>query len=588
MRPQKLIAVGLALAALLSAQNGAKDDPLLRAMRDEVERARGLKLENLEHPYYVEFSVDEQENYGITASLGALYAPTYAQFRIPRVRVRVGSMDFDNTGYAFSDYYSGARYDSEQLPLDNDYSVLRRTFWLAADRAYKGAVEAIARKRAALRNITQQEALPDFRKAEPAVKLLPAAGSLPSVEGWPERARKLSATFLAYPEVSGSSVALDGSYSTYYFHNSEGSTVRLPEKLIRYTVRANGQAANGTNVRDGVQLVRHDASSLPSDAQLQEQTKAIAENVKALVSAPVGEDYSGPVLFEGIAAPQIIAEVLAPNLSLPRRPVNEPSRPAPFLSSELEGRVGSRILPEFFDVIDNPLETIWNGVPLFGSYPIDEEGVIPKPLTLVEKGRLKEFLRTRQGVPGFDASNGRARIPGAYGASSALISNLFVRSSETVKNTELRARMLKMIKDRNKPYGIVIRKMDFPTTAPTDELRRIVMSSNQRGNSRPVSTPTLTYRVYPDGREELVRGLRFRMLNVRALRDILVTGDESYAFHYLNTALPFAMQTNGYMAAASVIAPAFLIDDVELERTREELPKLPVVPAPALSAGNGQ
>ena len=45
------------------------------------------------------------------------------------------------------------------------------------------------------------------------------------------------------------------------------------------------------------------------------------------------------------------------------------------------------------------------------------EGVAPKPLSLVEKGVLKNFLLTRQPVRGFNGSNGRARLPGGYGAS---------------------------------------------------------------------------------------------------------------------------------------------------------------------------
>jgi hypothetical protein len=205
-------------------------------------------------------------------------------------------------------------------------------------------------------------------------------------------------------------------------------------------------------------------------------------------------------------------------------------------------------------------------------------------LTLVEKGKLQTFLLTRQPVRGYAASNGRARIPGAYGAWQAMITNLYVTASETVKAAELKGRLLQMVKDRNKPYGIIVRKMDYPTTAPNDELRRLIGASGQRGMARPVSTPTLVYRVYPDGREELIRGLRFRGLNTRSFRDILAVSDKSYAFHYLNTPAPFAMSGNGYVAPSSVVAPGFLVEDLELERPPDEFPRLPVVPAPPLSA----
>src|SRR5690606_17095784 len=137
-----------------------------------------------------------------------------------------------------------------------------------------------------------------------------------------------------------------------------------------------------------------------------------------------------------------------------------------------------------------------------------------------------------------ESSNGRARVPGSYGAIAAAISNLFVRSSESVKSEELRACLIKMVQDRGKPYGIIVRRMDFPTTAPRDELRRVFSSAAQSGDTRPVSSPVLVYRVSPDGKEELVRGLRLRRFNIRTLRDIVAVSDENFTFHFMNTLAP--------------------------------------------------
>ena len=39
----------------------------------------------------------------------------------------------------------------------------------------------------------------------------------------------------------------------------------------------------------------------------------------------------------------------------------------------------------------------------------------------------------------------------------------------------------------------------------------------------------------------------------------------------------------GFTSEAAVIAPSILIDDLELHPIEEELPKLPVVPAPTLA-----
>ncbi len=188
---------------------------------------------------------------------------------------------------------------------------------------------------------------------------------------------------------------------------------------------------------------------------------------------------------------------------------------------------------------------------------------------------------TRQPVRGYEGSNGRARLPGNYGSSAAAISNLFVSSSEAVPVAELKKKLIELCRTRNKPYGIIVRKMDFPSTASIDEVRRL-MSGQQGG--RPVSMPVLVYKVYVDGHEELVRGMRFRGFNVRSLKDILAAGDDSAAFEYMDSAAPFALVGGaGFTAETCVVAPSILIDDLELHPAEEELPKLPVVSPPDMT-----
>jgi hypothetical protein len=205
---------------------------------------------------------------------------------------------------------------------------------------------------------------------------------------------------------------------------------------------------------------------------------------------------------------------------------------------------------------------------------------------LVEKGVLKSFLLTRQPVPGFLGSNGRARLPGNFGANGASIGNLFVRSTETTPVGDLKKKLIDMCRQRNKPYGVIVRKMDFPSSASVDEIRRLL--SGAQGGSHAVSGPVLAYKVYSDGREELVRGLRFRSLNARSLKDITAAGDDSNAFDFLNNQAPLALIGGAsYVTAASVIAPSVLIDDVEMHPTEEENPKLPIVPAPDVRVAAG-
>ncbi len=570
------------LALALWAQAPAPaPDPVLQAMHDEIERSRTLTLSNLEAPYFIEYLIDESDSFSVSASLGGLLTRRRDHFRIPEIHVRVGDYKFDNTNYVGSGMGFGTRYDLEQFPLENAYPVLRRYLWLETDSAYKSAVEAISRKRAAMRNVTESDRLNDFAHAEPVRYVRPWQRLAIDEEGWIARVRALSAIFARYPELENSAVELEATDGGYYLANSEGSEVREPESVSFLRVRATAQAPDGMGVWDAATFHALDPAHLPTDAELNRGVAALAENVVAMAHAPRGEDYSGPVLFAGAAGAQILAEVLGKNLSLTRRPVMEPGRGGAVAVSDLEGRLGARILPDSFDVVDDPAQKEWRGRPLFGSYDVDREGVRPQPLRLVEKGVLKGYLSTRQPVRGVEGSNGRARLPGPFGASLAGVGNLFVSSSEAVPAAELKKKLIEIVRARNKPYGIVVRKMDFPSSAPAEIVRRLLQS--QQGG-RPVSLPALVYRVYPDGREELVRGLRFRGLSVRSLKDILAAGDDPAVFEFMDNAAPFAMIGGAsYAAEACVVAPSLLIDDLELHPVEGDLPKLPLVTPPDLA-----
>jgi len=574
-------AAALGAAMAWSAQAPAPTlDPLLQAMHDEVERSRKLTVSNLEAPYFIEYLIDEEESFSVTASLGGLLALRHERFRSPEVRVRVGDYKFDNTNFAGSGFSFGARYDLERFPLEDAYALARRYLWLQTDSAYKSAVEAISRKRAALRNLTAGEQLDDFAHAEPVHSIQALHRLAIDEEAWTNRVRALSAIFAQYPEVKNSSVMLESGDGGYYLVNSEGTEVRAPESATYLRAQATAQASDGMTVRDAAAFHSLDATRMPTDVELNRGVTALAENVVALAHAPKGEDYSGPVLFAGVAGAQVFAEVLGRNLAIARRPAMEQGRGG-FSASELEGRLGARVLPDSFDVVDDPTQKEWRGRPLYGSYDVDREGVAAAPLHLIEKGVLRAFLLTRQPVRGFEGSNGRARMPGSYGASAAGISNLFIGSSETTPAAELKQKLIELCRTRDKPYGIMIRKMDFPSSASLDEARRLL--SGSQGSTRPVSLPILVYKVYPDGREELVRGLSFRGLNTRSLKDILAAGDDSTVFEFMNSPAPFALiGASSFTAETCVVAPSILIDDLELHPVEEELPKLPVAPAPEL------
>jgi predicted Zn-dependent protease len=564
--------------------NPVESDALLRAMLYEVRRARHLAGYGVV-PYFVELGVDEAENFTLSSTLGASFAPQRSRFRIQMPAVRVGSPLLDNTGYLGSEYYTGTHFDSEIISSDNEMYSLRASFWLGLDRAYKTGVEAIGKKQAALNDYAAQDRLPDFQSA-PRVSIVQDLRKPPFDEArWNERVRALSAGFRALPGILSADSELTWSAGSYYYCNSDASVLRFPDRLAVLKLRATAALDKGGDVIHGVQFVAPEPSGLPDDAELKRVAEQTAEELSALVKAPEAEAYTGPVLFEARAAAQLFAEVFGQELAIQRKPVAEKGRNVPVVQSSLENKLGSRVLPTWMSLRDDASRKEWNGAKLAGFYEADLEGVVPAPVTLVEKGILKSYLTTRQPVKGASGSNGHARLPGGFGAHAARPGNLFVEADETLPDAQLRQRLLDMLKQQGKPYGLLIRRMDYPSLMPGSSLREMAMKQMRSGGgARLFSSPLLAYRLYADGREELVRGLRFKNLGTRTFRDILAAGATPALFEYVDNGAPMALSGAGsYIVGCASVAPAVLFEEMDLEPASDETARPPLVPPPPMT-----
>ena len=291
----------LALAACALPAASPDDDVILRAMRDELARSRGMRLVNLEPPYFISYSLDDGETFTVAATLGGIVSSRRERFRLPEVEVRVGDYKFDNTNYAGGGMF-GSRFDVSRFPLENDYGVMRRYLWLSTDGAYKAAVEAIARKRAALQNMAVSDQLEDFARAEPVQRVLDFERPKIDEAPWQAVARSLSALFGGYPKIKDSSVEMNVTQSVHYQVNSEGTELRYPDRVAFVRLRAIAQSADGMSLHDAVVFHSHDANRIAPEPEMRRAAQALAENLTKLAEAPVGEDYNGPILFEGVAA----------------------------------------------------------------------------------------------------------------------------------------------------------------------------------------------------------------------------------------------------------------------------------------------
>ena len=133
-------------------------------MQAELKRSRTLTLNQLEKPYFVSYAIDEGRLWSASATNGGLITFECQQVPrsgspYPRGRLQVRQHEFRRRRRRRRALRPGA------FPLDDDPLVIRQYLWLATDSAYKGSLQQIARKRAALRSVTVSEQLPDFAPA---------------------------------------------------------------------------------------------------------------------------------------------------------------------------------------------------------------------------------------------------------------------------------------------------------------------------------------------------------------------------------------------------------------------------------------
>ena len=297
-------------------------------MRDELNRSRGLKVLSLEAPYFIEYTIEDGDSFEVSASLGGLVSVRHDRFRVPEIKVRVGDYKFDNTDYVGSGYHFGTHYDIERFPLENSYEVMRRFLWLATDSAYKSAVEAISRKRAALNNVAVNQPLDDFARAEPLKKMMEIRASHRSMKKPGARGCvTLSAIFEAYPAVKASSVEL----------SAVQTGAVLPEfgrrrsaRTRRHDLLAGARRSASAGWDAAARRRRHFSRSILTACRPSRNCAAASRPWRPTwrrgPARPKARIIPVPCCLKAMAGAQLFAEVLGGNLALTRRPVMDPGR----------------------------------------------------------------------------------------------------------------------------------------------------------------------------------------------------------------------------------------------------------------------
>jgi hypothetical protein len=563
---RRVYSLGLALLlgwqGIAAADDAARRDPLLQALVDELQRVPQLAVPGAQAPYYVALRIADSHVFEVEASFGALVANQAFPDRRLFADVRVGSYEHDNGNFeadrAWSEY---ADQSHRWLPFEDDYAAVRRDAWLATDAGYKAALRALGQKSAVqTREQTSLDRAASFSR-EPTIQTIDARAVSPVDRSRFEKLVKdLSAVGRGSAHLHSAVATVSGATGRRLFVSTEGSRVIEPRARLQLNVVLRAQADDGMHLAHFLVLGACKAERLPVDGVLQAEVQRIKQQLEQTRQAPVAEDYTGPVLFEGIAAPQLLSELLASELSgtPPEQSADgAPSRP----DSQLSSQLGQRILPSGYTLIDDPTIDHLEQTPLAGCYSIDDEGVTAQKVTLVEDGIFKAFVMSRTPREGFDHSNGHGRE--SYDGARARIANLILSSNSGVSSLELRKRLIKAARAANKPYGLIVRVLDYP--AFTRERRNDWFPGGGDDDQRVLVLSKLTL----DGQEQPVRGATLGPIELGSLKRLLAAG---------NTPSVFSSYSD------SVASPALLFDDVTIKKSAGPLQKPPLLPRPDLSS----
>lgn len=542
------IALGSAVAVRVLTATAAwgAEDVVLRAIRDELGRSMcQLQLKNLEKPYFIAYRAEDLTLVTASADFGALLGSNRFRMRMLTVEVRVGSPKLDNTNFVTIPF---RLIGAVQLPLDDDYLGLRRQLWLATDSAYKRALEDLARKRAVLQNQTATEDVPDFAPVPPSQHHEPEASAPLDLTAAEKLAAWLSGVLKNTPDIYSEMAVAQASRLCTRYLNSEGTEYTRNAAVALVNVVANTQAVDGRPLNDSVRAYAPRWEEMPAAGDLSAQVEAMGERLLKLRNAPLLDRYNGPVLFEGEAAAELFAQVFAPHLIAMHRPVSDNPQFETYYSrvkNSFQDKLGGRVLPDFLSVADDPTASGYGNAPLVASFAVDDDGVPARRKLLVENGMLKTLLSTHDPVSGVVPVGGNRRGLGA------MPSNLLVSVDKGLTNPALRRRLLRLVKDRAQPFGLVVERL----------------ANSSLGGA---GTVIEAYRLFPDGRRELVRGLQTEDLTAGSFKDIVAASSQAALYN--------TQWGNG--PVISVAVPDLLFDDVTLKKPSGGIPKPPLSERP--------
>ena len=556
-RPRVACAVFVLSAVSLMAANESSS-PVLEAMKAELSRSMvGLKDQPVP-PYFLSYEVTETERTVVSAAFGALRASFQNRTRQLDVDLRVGNYSFDNTRPVrgrFGRGGFGGRTGFVSVPIDDDSEAIRSVLWRSTDSAYRRAVEEFMRLQSNLEvMVAAEDRSGDFSREEPLQLVEPVLPVQVDRAVWEQKVRKYSAPFSEYGNIFAGSVSLSVTGETRWHVSSEGSEIRTSQPYYRLVISAY------TKADDGMELPRYESffaaapDGLPNDEEVLGAVRKVIEDLQALRQAPIVDPYTGPAILSGRASGVFFHEVFGHRIEGHRQKVEDEGQ-------TFRQMVEEQLLPESFSIYFDPTLNEIGGVDLAGHYRVDNQGIQAQRVPVLLDGVFKNFLMSRTPIEGFAHSNGHGRKQAGF-RPVARQSNLIVESAEPLSTPELRDRLIELLEKEDKPFGLLFEDIQGGFT--------------QTGRRTPNAfnvLPILVYRIYRDGRQELVRGVDLIGTPLTAFSKVVAAGNEVEVFNGTCGAESGAVPV-------SAASPQILISQIEVQKKAKSQERSPILPAP--------
>lgn len=504
-----------------------KDKKLVDILQESVHRMMELCLKERSpkskgiiknRPFFSSLTVKEISDYNLLIINGATMfkdiprAPT----RFLRGQMRLGCP------------VDGGAVDNIALvpmPMDNNSLAIKKMLWHVTNESMYGLVRDL--------NTTISESIGVPLKHQPYIYfsdekpiqscVLKVRNKL-EMDYWENLLKKVCEK-LSKEKIMNPNTSLNLITSKRFFVNSEGTVIVDNFTRANITIAASLRCEDNLMLRDRSVSWCNDVTKLPQEETLMMKAEEILSNLFDLEKAPNEKPKAFPTLVDGRNHGNIWHEAFGHGMEAHRH-FEDDEEPNIFSLmfggedvSPLKDRIGEKILPEFLTIVDDPTLKGQDG-----SYKYDEDGVKARRVLLIGKGRVIDYLHSRQSAGRFSKiydgdfkSNGHCRAgEDPLDEPVPRMSNLVVSSSKVYSLDELRAMMFEECERRGLKYGISLEDSSGGETRVEDSYFK--------------EFPRKIFRLYPNGKKVRVRGLFIATNPFELIENIVATGGSNQIF----------------------------------------------------------